>query len=367
MNSIKKITPILICILVAISTNAVAQENNNSEEEPWFWSMISGLVNDVESWVDHSENIYEDMEMKIDLNERWKFNIGDNNKWSTQIYDDYSWEKIIVPGDWENDGFHGYDGYAWYRIHFNGQNLNPKETHFLILGFIDDVDETFLNGDLVGTSGTFPPRYRTAYDSNRKYYISNDQINFHGDNTIAVRVYDEYANGGIVNGKPGIYVSQGDFLQQNLSGIWKFSKTDRQSYSSLDYDDTGWENMLVPSYWDNHGYRSFDGTAWYRKTFTLNFDLDNDKQYYLILGKIDDWDETYINGEKIGETKDGRILNKSTSYEKIRIYKIPKNLLNFTDTNTIAVKVHDLGVEGGIYKGPIGIIDESDLTKIVRR
>ena len=35
-----------------------------------------------------------------------------------QNFDDSEWEKINVPSSWENQGFHGYDGYAWYRTSF---------------------------------------------------------------------------------------------------------------------------------------------------------------------------------------------------------------------------------------------------------
>ncbi len=375
INCIKRVVLIFVWLATAGATNVSAQQSDEeirSDERSFsFWNWVLNVFNNDESWnnTPSSNDIYHEVTMKIDLSQEWKFSIGDNSGWSSATHDDHYWENIRVPSDWENDGFHGYDGYAWYRIHFDGRALNPRDAHFLILGFVDDVDETFLNGDLIGASGRFPPRFRTAYNSNRKYYISNDQINFESENTIAVRVYDEYANGGIVGGKPGIYISHGSEqdLEQNLYGTWKFSRSNSKSYSAHNYDDKDWENILVPSHWDNHGYRSYNGIAWYRKSFLLDFNFDNDKRYYLVLGKIDDFDVTYLNGEKIGETNDRRGLGESKSYDKIRIYEIPENLLNPVTENTIAVRVHDIGLEGGIYKGPIGIVEEADLTRILRK
>lgn len=367
-------TVALICFMGA--TNLFAQEKGEERLDPeperhWFWDWLfddTNLIHFDPMGEPPTVNVYDDVVMKINLSTHWNFNIGDNEKWASQNYNDSNWEKIKVPSDWENDGFHGYDGYAWYRIHFDGTLLNKNQTHFLILGFIDDIDETYLNGHMIGRSGSFPPRYRTAYNSNRRYHIPNEAINFNGDNVIAVRVFDEHLSGGIVSGRPGIYASEGsEELLQDLYGTWKFKKYNDRSYSQINIDDDHWEDILVPSYWDNQGYRSYDGTAWYRKQFNLNFKPEVGKTYYLLLGKIDDFDITYLNGKEIGRTDDGKDFGDSQSYRQLRMYEIPKGLLNMTGENVIAVKVHDFGGEGGIYKGPIGIIEQESVTRILRR
>ncbi len=371
-----RITTTVALIIFMGATNLFAQEEGEERldtepERHWFWDWLFDDTNPIhfDQWGEPPVvNIYEDVVMKINLSTHWKFNIGDNIKWALPTHSDQSWEHIRVPSDWENDGFNGYDGYAWYRIHFDGTVLNKNQTHFLILGFIDDVDETYINGKLIGSSGRFPPRFRTAYNSNRKYHIPAETINYKGDNVIAIRVYDEQLSGGLVSGRPGIYASQGsEDLLQDLYGQWKFKKNNESTYSQKNYDDDDWENILVPSFWDNQGYRSFDGTAWYRKYFKLNVKLELGKTYYLVLGKIDDFDITYLNGKEIGRTDDGRDFGESQSYRQIRFYEIPEGLLDKNENNVIAVKVHDLGGEGGIYKGPIGIVEESGITRILRQ
>lgn len=373
MIKLLKITTQFVALIILLgATNLCAQERGEERtdvesERHWFWNWLYGEISN--DGIDQSiaTDVYENVNLKMNLSMHWRFSIGDNKSWASPTYNDNNWEKIKVPSDWENDGFNGYDGYAWYRIHFDGTMLNKSITHFLILGIIDDVDETYLNGHMIGRSGSFPPRYRTAYNSNRKYHIPDEAINFNGDNVIAVRVYDEHLSGGIVSGKPGIYTSEGsEELLQDLYGTWKFQKYNDRSYSQIELEDDHWEDILVPAYWDNQGYRSFDGTAWYRKQFSLNFKPEAGKTYYLLLGRIDDFDITYLNGKEIGRTDDGKDYGQSKSYKKLRLYEIPKGLLNEDDKNIIAVKVHDFGNGGGIYQGPIGIIEQESVTKFLR-
>lgn len=340
---------------------------NGREEEDGFWSYIQKYIHRHSSNDDQVELDDEVLYSAINFSEQWKFQIGDNDKWSQPDYDDAGWEDIRVPSDWENDGFNGYDGYAWYRTHFDGRKLQKGQASYLMLGFIDDVDETYLNGVLVGKSGKFPPRFRTAFNSNRKYYLNEEFINFEGDNVVSVKVYDEYKNGGIVKGKQGIYVSEvSRSLVQNLYGAWKFTPGNKKSYANIDYRDDDWDILLVPSPWDNQGYRSLDGMAWYRKQFQLTFQPKEDENYFLVLGKIDDFDVTYFNGEEIGSTNDNKRFNASSSYRAIRVYKIPNGLLKEQGQNVIAVQVQDIGKEGGIYAGPVGIVSEEDVTRIIR-
>ena len=105
----------------------------------------------------------------IDLEGNWRFSIGDDTIWASPGYNDNNWEKIKVPATWEDQGFHGYNGYAWYRKTFEIPKEMIGNNFILNAGFIDDVDQTFINGRLVGMSGGFPPQYVTAYDAHREY------------------------------------------------------------------------------------------------------------------------------------------------------------------------------------------------------
>ena len=139
----------------------------------------------------------------LDLSGKWKFTIGDDTTWSSPYYNDFSWEEIQVPSTWENQGFHGYNGFAWYRKSFNLPADFQNSGLNLHLGFIDDVDETYVNGTLVGVSGGFPPYFLTAYNASRKYFVPNHILK-RDSNIISIRVYDAMLEGGLIKGQIGL-------------------------------------------------------------------------------------------------------------------------------------------------------------------
>ncbi len=120
---------------------------------------------------------------------------------------------------------------------------------------------------------------------------------------------------------------------------------------------------MVPRAWETQGYREYDGIAWYRKSFIIPAHLLR-RDLVLILGKIDDLDQTYFNGELIGETGDlsgypGRI-SVDQEWQELRAYPIPEHLINRLGENVIAVRVYDGLFQGGIFSGPIGLAEASE-------
>lgn len=79
----------------------------------------------------------------------------------------------------------------------------------------------------------------------------------------------------------------------------------------------------------------------------------------IILGRIDDFDKTYVNGEFIGATADFKRYGVSSSFQEIRAYDLSSNIIR-NGVNTIAIRVEDIGNVGGIYDGPIGLILKSE-------
>jgi len=304
------------------------------------------------------------LSQSIDLTGRWKFHVGDDAAWSSKTFDDSNWETIKVPAAWEDEGFNGYDGFAWYRIKFDGKKLNKDAVHYLNLGFIDDADEAYLNDKLIGFSGQCPPKFKTAYNSERNYILPSMYINFAGENTIAIRVFDGMHRGGITDGAVGIYrVDEGAKLLVNLTGIWSFAKSKNGERVT---NANEWEKLMAPGAWEHQGHSKYDGFAWYKRTFTVPADLPNEPLVFL-LGKIDDFDKVYLNGKLIGGTNDKELYGSSRSYEISRVYNIPEGLLKKTGTNTIEILVEDIGNIGGIYEGVIGIATKSNYKQLLDR
>jgi hypothetical protein len=72
----------------------------------------------------------------------------------------------------------------------------------LVLGAVDDADETFLNGEKIGAAGQFPPAQGTAWDQPRCYVFAPDLLQ--EENLLAVRVADWMGGGGIWRGPVAI-------------------------------------------------------------------------------------------------------------------------------------------------------------------
>lgn len=318
------------------------------------------------------QNIFaQDLERLVNLKGYWKFSIGDDFNWANSSYNDDDWEEIRVPSSWENEGFHGYNGYAWYRKHFDLQGKIPSSSIYLLLGTIDDVDQVYVNGNLVGFSGLFPPNYQTAYYVHRKYPVPFHFFKKNGDNVISVRVYDSELQGGITMGEIGLFfMSNGLISNINLEGLWKFKTGDNKEWKKNNFNDKDWDKIVVPGFWESQGYNNYDGFGWYRKTFKVPSDLKN-KKLVLMVGKIDDLDQVYLNGELIGSTgniKDNPAENKfSHEYAQFRGYYIPEGLVRFNEENAIAIRVYDGWRDGGIYEGPVGLITQERYTKFWRK
>ncbi|HEY2649437.1 MAG TPA: sialate O-acetylesterase [Puia sp.] len=106
------------------------------------------------------------------------------------------------------------------------------------------------------------------------------------------------------------------------------------------YNSSGWPAISVCCLWENQqlGLSGLDGIVWYRK----EIDLDSGvavSPVILSLGRIDDNDETYVNGIWVGSTK---------NWEEKRNYHVPAAVFK-PGKNLIAVRVEDTGGGGGFY------------------
>lgn len=309
-----------------------------------------------------SINAQEHLTQLLSLKGNWTFAIGTNNEWINPAFDDRNWEAIRVPSTWEDQGYNGYNGYAFYRKKVNIPSSLKGTMLYINLGYIDDADEAYLNGRKIGSSGGFPPNYNTAYNAQRMYNLPEEYINFDGANVFVVKVYDSYDAGGITGGEVGIYGGKPVVsFDVNLQNIWRFSPGDDMRRKDTDFNDGDWAEVRVPAPWEDQGYRDYDGYGWYRKTFEFNGNADD--KMVLMLGKIDDVDQAYINGTLVASTgtfprNSGDWGGYGQEYNAQRGYYIPAGLLK-KGKNVIAVRVLDTGGAGGIYEGPVGLLSQA--------
>lgn len=127
---------------------------------------------------------------------------------------------------------------------------------------------------------------------------------------------------------------------KNIQGGFPDAATITQ-WKNPEYNDNKWPLIKIPGLWEQ-SIENFDGVVWFRKTITIAAE-DAGKPALLELARIDDSDETYFNGVKVGEMKD--------KYNDKRIYPVSGEILK-EGKNVIAVKIEDTGGGGGIYGSP---------------
>lgn len=106
-----------------------------------------------------------------------------------------------------------------------------------------------------------------------------------------------------------------------------------------EFKTSDWKTMRLPQAWEGAGLPALDGVVWFRKEITISA-ADAGKEVIINLGPIDDSDETYLNGVKIGKTE-----NK---YDLPRSYKVAAGTLK-AGVNVISIKVIDTGGGGGLW------------------
>ena len=130
-----------------------------------------------------------------------------------------------------------------------------------------------------------------------------------------------------------------------IGGPWRFRTGDDPRYGSREFDEETWEAVRVPQRWDESGHAGYVGLAWYRTRFRLPAQSDGPaarRTAYLELGKIADVDETFLNGAKIGETRDAQTYRR---------YRVPPEALNWGGDNVLAVRVSGGGGIWSVRRG----------------
>lgn len=102
------------------------------------------------------------------------------------------------------------------------------------------------------------------------------------------------------------------------------------------YQAQGWHKYWLPGYWNDQGIKGLNGVVWFRKELELPQSVSG-KAGKLMLGRLVDADETYINGKQVGRT---------TYQYPPRRYEIPAGLLR-PGKNLIVVRLSNFSGKGG--------------------
>jgi len=156
----------------------------------------------------------------------------------------------------------------------------------------------------------------------------------------------------------GVAFGQAERTETLLSQSWRFEKSDPAGAEQPGFDDSSWRIVTVPHDWtiedlagQNHPFDpdaigGFDvgytvgGTAWYRKSFTLDAS-DAGKIVHLEFGGVYMNSDVWVNGTHVGN----RPYGYSTFWFDVTDY------VNFGTETVVAVQVKNEGKNSRWYSG----------------
>lgn len=128
--------------------------------------------------------------------EGWRFRCdpradAHHKGWMRPDFDDGKWKQLKI-GAWEEQGYPGYDGIAWYRLHFRmppESEYKAVEIHF---GAVDETAWVWLNGKYAGQHDVGPLGWDKPFELD-----ITQEILWDAESVLTVRVEDTVSAGGI--------------------------------------------------------------------------------------------------------------------------------------------------------------------------
>ena len=326
---------------------------------------------------------------------QWKFSLDESahpqrHRYTTLDFDDSDWATINIGQAYEDQGYAGYDGWAWYRATFTVAADSVRSVLMAFGGLGAKDSFVYVNGHLVGQH----------YDQWDRPFILDisDHVVRNGENTVALYLYDDNGMGGVYGlinvHQPTDEVETDDFATNRGGRLemvewhgwpvfkdhftsgkrysryahrppripyaykkvaevpvqWKFSLyadeyQDLQDavLSRADFDDSHWADIDIGQAWEDQGYVGYDEGAWYRAQ--IEVDAEEGRPVHLAFGGVDNNAYVYVNGTFVGEHH---------GWNTPFILDISETV-KYKGRNVVAVRVYDGMEMGGIF-GTIEVI-----------
>ena len=324
---------------------------------------------------------------------QWKFRLDESthpqrHRYATIDFDDSDWATINIGQAYEDQGYAGYDGWAWYRATFTVAADSVRSVLMAFGGFGAKDAFVYVNGHLVGQH----------YDQWDRPFILDisDHVVRNGENTVALYLYDDLGMGGVYGlinvHQPTDEVETDDFATNRGGRLemvkwhgwpvfkdhftsgklysryahrspripyayeevakvpvqWKFLLSPYQEHqevtlSRADFDDSHWADIDIGQAWEDQGYSGYDEGAWYRAQ--IEVDAEEGRPVHLAFGGVDNDASVYVNGSFVGEHH---------GWNTPFILDISETV-HYKGQNTVAVWVYDGANMGGIF-GTIEVI-----------
>ena len=206
--------------------------------------------------------------------------------WSDPELDDADWDAVPVPSLWEEAGFAGLDGTAWYRFTFALTEAEAQQDALVSLGMIDDDDVAFVNGTEVGRT--------EGYNLRREYDVPASALRS-GANVLTVHV----ADGG---GGGGLYGDAADFYLETSAGRTSLADTWKFKVGSVRVQEDGQRINKIPSALYNQMLHPLlrypiKGAIWYQGESNANSDEQAAAYRPLFQSLIQSWRQGWAGAD----------------------------------------------------------------------
>lgn len=141
---------------------------------------------------------------------------------------------------------------------------------------------------------------------------------------------------------------------------WRF-QTDPQDQGETagwhqpGFDDNGWQQATSLTFWEQQGWKDYDGVAWYRCRLPAPAEWSRYKRLVLFFGAVDESFRLYIDGTLVHESRFDAAKDPDL-WKKPRPVDIGAALKPGAE-HVLAVRVHDSGGAGGLWK-PVLVVHE---------
>ena len=208
---------------------------------------------------------------------------GTAHGWFQADADSSTWKEVTLPATLENLVPGIFEGVVWFQRSFDVPPAWAGKDLVLELGKVDDIDTTWCNGVLVGTTD--------GWEKVRRYTVPGSAVKA-GRNVIAVRLLNPVGSGGLIGPAENMRVSLASDpgTARPLTGAWRMQTSARMSEmtprpGSTDSNPNAlavlYNGMIAPL-----TPLAIKGVIWYQGEANVGRDL----QYRALLpALINDW------------------------------------------------------------------------------
>lgn len=272
--------------------------------------------------------------------------------WAQPDFDDAAWKTMAIPGMIDQfEDMKYFDGLVWFRLAFDVPASWAGKDLKLDLGSVDDFDNTYFNGVLVG---------RTIQCCGARTYTVPGRLVKAGRNVLAVTIEDTGGLGGLGGDANGYKLSLGD-KSIPLAGQWHYKMSTAKAelpsapanmLTKSDNPSVIYNAMIYPLI----GY-ALRGAIWYQGEANENRPAQYRKLMPLL---IRDWREKWQQNFPF-------YLVQLANYMERRTEPVESNWAGIRDAQLRALKLENTGMAVAIDIGNANDIHPKNKQEVGRR